>query len=141
MRRLLTVLALLLAASLVAAIPAAFAANPAIPIPSDPRDLLLKPFTGAASTAKALPLQHVPQHPYMAANGGSNLHNDAYQTDAYNRPGPIGRSLTVTSTLFVADCGSVTFDKAGRIVTVCVSPTGATLRLLDPTTLGTIASF
>lgn len=141
MRRLLTVLALLLAATLVAAIPAAFAANPAIPIPSDPRDLLLKPFTGAASTAKALPLQHVPQHPYMAANGGSNLHNDAYQTDAYNRPGPVGRNLTVTSTLFVADCGSVTFDKAGRIVTVCVSPTGATLRLLDPTTLGTIASF
>src|SRR5205823_1176739 len=95
----------------------------------------------APSTAAPLPLQHVPQHPYMAANGGSNIHDDAYQTDAYNRPGPIGRNLTVKSTLFVADCGSVTFDKAGRIVTVCVSPTGATLRLIDPTTLDTIASY
>jgi len=140
MRRLLTVVTLLLAAGLVAAVPSAFGAA-AIPIPSDPRDLLLQPFTGAPSTAKPLPLQHVPQHPYMAANGGSNIHNDAYQSDAYNRPGPIGKNLQIKSTLFVADCGSVTFDRAGRIVTVCVSPTGATLRLINPTTLATIASY
>src|SRR5689334_7475603 len=118
MRRLLTVVTLLLAASLVAAVPAAFGVA-AIPIPSDPRDLLLQPFTGAPSTAAPLPPQHVPQHPYMAANGGNNLHSDAYQTDAYNRPGPIGKNLKIRSTLFVADCGSVTFDRAGRIVTVC----------------------
>src|SRR5690348_11558583 len=119
MRRPLTLLSLLLAASLAAAVPAAFGAG-AIPIPSDPRDALLQPFTGAPSTAQPLPLQHVPQHPFMAANGGSNLHNDAYQTDTYNRRGPVGKNLTVKSSLFVADCGSVTFDKLGRIVTVCV---------------------
>jgi hypothetical protein len=92
MRRALTVVTLLLAASLVATVPSAFGVA-AIPIPSDPRDALLQPFTGAPSSAQPLPLQHVPQHPYMAANGGSNLHNDAYQTDAYNRPGPIGKNL------------------------------------------------
>ncbi|RNL78736.1 hypothetical protein [Nocardioides marmorisolisilvae] len=140
MRRLLTVLSLLLAASLATALPSAFGVA-AIPIPSDPRDALLQPFVGAPSTAQPLPLQHVPQHPFMAANDSSNLHNDAYQTDAYNRPGPIGKNLKVKSTLFVADCGSVTFDKLGRIVTVCVSPTGATLRLMNPTTLATIASY
>jgi len=125
----------------VAAVTPAATAGPALPIPSDPRDSLLNPFTGAAVAARPLPAQTVPQHPYMARNDASNLHNDAYQSDTYNRSGPLGRDLQVTSTLFAADCGSVTFDKRGRIVTVCVGITGATLRLLDPTTLATIASY
>ena len=77
----------------------------------------------------------------MAANERSNIHNDAYQTDAYNVAGPLGRDLEVTSTLFAAECASVTFDKRGRIVTVCVSPVGATLRLIDPDSLATLASY
>lgn len=113
----------------------------ALPIPTDPRDLLLEPFTGAAVEARALPLQSIPQHPYMAKNGTSNLHNDAYQSDAYNQPGPLGRNLKVSSTVFLQDCGSVTFDTQGRIVTVCVGVTGATLRVLDPTTLQGIATY
>ena len=113
----------------------------ALPIPTDPRDLLLEPFTGAAVAAKPVPLQSIPQHPYMARNGGSNLHNDAYQTDAYNHAGPLGKNLQVRSTNFLQDCGSVTFDSRGRIVTVCVGITGATLRLLDPVTLQGIASY
>ncbi len=133
-------LAVLAVAFLVAFLPAAFGAG-AIPIPSDPRDALLKPFTGVGVSAHPLPAQHIPQNPYMAANGGSNLHDDAYQSNAYNQAGPLGHNLAVTSTLFVQDCGSVTFDRAGRIVTVCVGVTGATLRLLNPTTLATIASY
>lgn len=113
----------------------------ALPIATDPRDLLLHPFTGAAVTAKPLPLQSIPQHPYMARNGGSNLHNDAYQSDAYNQAGPLGKNLKVSSTMFMQDCGSVTFDKRGRIVTVCVGVTGATLRVLDPKTLQGIATY
>ena len=76
----------------------------------------------------------------MAANERSNIHNDAYQSDAYNVGGPLGRDLEVTSTLFFAECASVTFDRRGRIVTVCVSPQGATLRMIDPKTLATLAS-
>ena len=140
MRRLLTALTLVLAASLVATVPSALA-GPAIPIPSDPRDLLLRPFTGAPAIAKPLPLQQIPQHPYMARNGGSNIHNDAYQSDTYNRRGPLGKNLTVKSTAFLQDCGSVTFDKAGRIVTVCVGVDAVTLRRLDPQTLESLAEF
>ena len=77
----------------------------------------------------------------MAPNERSNIHDDAYQTDAYNVAGPLGRDLQVSSTLFAAECASVTFDRQGRIVTVCVSPTGATLRLLDPDSLATLASY
>ncbi|HET6154189.1 MAG TPA: hypothetical protein VFE15_14670 [Marmoricola sp.] len=120
---------------------AATAPAAALTIPSDPRDALLVPFTGTAVAARPVGHQSIPRNPYMAPNGSSNLHDDAYQTDAYNQAGPLGHKLKVTSTAFLQDCGSVTFDAEGRIVTVCVGITGATLRLLDPTTLKTLASY
>jgi outer membrane protein assembly factor BamB len=127
-------------AALAAPSAAAAAGLPAVPIPSDPRDPLVLKFTGAPAVPQPLGAQPVPRHPFMAPNGASNIHDDAYQTDAYDGPGPLGRNLTVRSTLFTAECASVTFDSHGRIVTVCVSPTGATLRLIDPDTLATLAS-
>lgn len=54
-----------------------------------------------------------PRHPFMAPNGRSNIHVDAYQTDA--NAGPLGGRMEVVSTFQVADCASVTFDSRGRI--------------------------
>ena len=34
----------------------------------------------------------------MAANGRSNIHDDAYQTDTYTGPGPLGRNMQRAST-------------------------------------------
>lgn len=144
MRRSLAALALVATTAAVVAGATTGAARaaglPAVPIPSDPRDALVAPTSGAAVVPQPLGPQPVPQHPYMAADGTSNIHDDAYQTDAYDGPGPLGPDLTVRSALFSAECASVTFDRRGRIVTVCVSPTGATLRMLDPRTLATLAS-
>ena len=137
-RAALTVAALVALAGPVAA---SAASTPAAPIPSDPRDPAVQSFTGKAATAQPYAAQSVPRNPYMAPNERSNIHNDAYQTDAYNTAGPLGRDLEVSSTLFAAECASVTFDRHGRIVTVCVSPTGATLRLIDPDSLATLASY
>ncbi|HET7350663.1 MAG TPA: hypothetical protein VFJ28_06980 [Marmoricola sp.] len=136
--------ALALTSTLVLAAPVAAGAAedpgvPAVPIPSDPRGAFVRPFTGQPAEARPYDDQQVPQHPFMAPDENSNIHNDAYQTDANNRPGPLGRNLQVTSTLFAAECASVTFDSRGRIITVCVSPTGATLRMLHPRTLATLA--
>jgi len=133
--------ALLVAATLLSASPA-LADTPAIPIVSDPRGALLEDFSGTSSTAQPLPSQRIPRHPYMAPNERSNLHNDAYQTDTYNTPGPLGRNLKVSSSTYgIADCASVLFDSRGRIVTVCVGIDRPVLRLLDPKTLGTIALY
>jgi hypothetical protein len=114
---------------------------PAVPIPPDPRDPVVQPFSGSPASEEPYAAQQIPRNPYMAANERSNIHNDAYQTDAYNVAGPLGRDPEVTSTMLAAECASVTFDRKGRIVTVCVSPTGATLRMLDPKTLATLASY
>ncbi len=77
----------------------------------------------------------------MAPNERSNIHDDAYMSDAYRRLGPLGNGMSTTSTFFSADCASVTFDRRGRLVTICVGLRNVTLRLLDARTLDTLASF
>ncbi len=49
------------------------------------RDVLVHPFTGAPVVARPLAKQSIPQHPFMARNDGGSLHNDAYESDTYNR--------------------------------------------------------
>ena len=77
-----------------------------------------------------------PRHPFMAPDGRSNIHVDAYQTDTNKRAGPLGRRpMRRVSTFQAADCATVTFDSKGRIVTVCVGAEGPRLMLLDPDSL------
>jgi len=83
----------------------------------------------------------IPRDPFLAPNNRSNLHVDAYQSDAYNLAGPRGRNLGVTSTLFTRLCGSLTFDSQGRILTICINFDGPVLVMLDPNTLQTLATF
>jgi hypothetical protein len=124
------------AALLAGATPAA-----AAPIP-DTRLGTFPAFIGAVATPQPLAAPDPPRHPFMAPNGRSNLHDDAYQTDTYQGYGPLGRGgIRTTSTFYAADCASVTFDRQGRIVTACVGLAGITLKLLDPTTLAEIATL
>ncbi len=77
----------------------------------------------------------------MAPNGASEIHDDAWQTDAYTWAGPMGRSPVVSSTLINHDCGSITFDSQGRLISVCVGLAGPELYMFDPMTLATLATF
>ena len=98
-------------------------------------------FVGKPAVARPLHPPPVPHHPFMAPNGRSLLHEDAWQTDTSWRAGPLGRDVQVVSTYFNRDCGSVTFDSRGRIVTVCVGLDRPVAEILDPRTLDTIASM
>ncbi len=63
---------------------------PVAPIPDLERSLVPQ-FEGA--TASPNPVNGgpaPPRHPFMAPNGRSNIHNDAYQTDTYRLAGPLG---------------------------------------------------
>lgn len=111
---------------------------PPVPIPQDPLATSPK-FEGAAATAKPIDgVPDPPRHPFMAPNGRSNIHNDAYQTDAYRVSGPLGDGAEV-STFFARECASVLFDSQGRIVTICVGLDRPVLALLDPQTLRVLA--
>ena len=106
---------------------------------SPPADL--PQYIGSPATPKPVSAPPVPRHPFMAPNGLSNLHDDAYQTDTYTWPGPLGSDVQVSSALFFRECGSITLDSAGRLVTICVGLDRPVLTMLDPATLEVLAAY
>ena len=116
-------------------------AVPPSPIPEGPDAATLPAFIGDPAGQNPVAAADPPRHPFMAPNGRSNLHVDAYQTDVHQGPGPLGRDMRRTETFLEGDCASVTFDSRGQIVTVCVGLEGPKLFLLDARTLETLASF
>ena len=116
-------------------------AQAATPIPEGPDAEEAPAFIGTPATQQPVFAPQPPRHPFMAPNERSNLHNDAFQTDTYVLPGPLGRELQRVSTFLSRDCASVTFDSRGRIVTVCVGVDGPRLFMFDAATLDTIAEF
>ena len=134
---------LVLLASTASTVPAA-AQTPGVepgPIPGNPLATGVDPFTGAAAAADPHRRLRVPRHPFMARNGASNIHNDAYQSDTYNRRGPLGRAIETDSALFSRECASLTFDTRGRIVTICVGLDRPVLAVLDPVTFEPFSTY
>ena len=130
-----------LTAAMVLVLAAPAAAVPPAPIPEGPRAGSLQTFIGAPAPQRPVAAVDPPRHPFMAPNGRSNIHVDAYQTDVHQGPGPLGKDMSRVETFLSADCASVTFDSKGRIVTVCVGVDGPKLFLMDAQTLETLASF
>lgn len=118
----------------------AIASSPT-PIPEGPEANSVPSFIGSPATPHKVSAPAVPQHPFMAANGRSNIHVDAYQTDTYTVSGPLGHNMERLSTFLAAECASVTFDRAGRIVSICVGLEGPRLVMMDPDTLELLAEF
>ncbi len=112
-----------------------------IPIPGDPLPPGTPDYVGSPATPQPVTAPAPPQHSFLAPDPGNNIHNDAYMTDTYPGPGPLGIGPAVTSTLQFAECASLTFDRRGRLETVCVGVTHPTLKLFDPTSLKQIASY
>jgi hypothetical protein len=113
---------------------------PPTPIPQNPSDVAAVPeFVGSAATAKPVSAPQVPQNPFMAPNGRSNLHDDAYMTNTYLWSGPLGAGMQTLSSFQAADCASLTVDSAGRLVTVCVGLEGPRVVMFAPRTLEELA--
>src|SRR2546425_1803767 len=127
--------------SALASVLALAAAAGATPIPNDPFAAPVPAFVGAPATPRPVSAPVVPQHPSMAPNGRSNIHDDPYQTDTYGGGGPLGGSPEVLSTQQTAGGGSLPFAPAGRIVPICVGIEGPRLAIFDPATLDLLAVF
>ncbi|MEU1408676.1 hypothetical protein ABZ471_41470 [Streptomyces sp. NPDC005728] len=114
------------------------------PIPRAPGHRLVDAYDGAPATSQPLPGKQPPQHPFLAANGRSGMHADAWGSATYPWNGPLGRQPRVGSERMAplgGECANVTFDRDGRIVTVCGTFTGFLVKLLDPHTLATLAEY
>ncbi|TMA57017.1 MAG: hypothetical protein E6J75_08490, partial [Deltaproteobacteria bacterium] len=71
---------------------AAVAGVPPVPIPEGPDANSVPAFLGSPAVPQRIPAPRIPQHPFMAPNGRSNVHDDAYMTDTYVGSGPLGRT-------------------------------------------------
>ncbi|MGI8726736.1 MAG: hypothetical protein ACR2K6_03545, partial [Solirubrobacterales bacterium] len=128
-----------LAAALACAAPAAAQLGPAVPIPDD-MGTTSPEFIGERATPRPITgVRPVPEHPFMASNGRSNLHVDAYATDVNEWIGPLGGEMEKASNGQRAECASHTFDSKGRLITVCVGLAAPRLELMDPVTLDVLA--
>ncbi len=115
-------------------------------IPQGPLAANVTPFEGSAAKPDPFSLPRAPRNPFMAPNGVSNLHNDAYQTDAYRWTGPLGLRTRTQSAFYAGpvlsrECASITFDARGRLVTVCVGLDRPVLAAIDPATLTPLATY
>jgi hypothetical protein len=113
---------------------------PVLPIAGDPLGFTVTPFEGTTAIPNPVRMTAPPQNPFMAPNGRSNIHDDAYMTDTYRVSGPLGDGPEISS-LFARECASVTFDSEGRIVTICVGLDRPVLAMLDPHTLQVLAAM
>jgi hypothetical protein len=115
------------------------------PIPWDDAVKHLVPaLHGAPHSATPLPAPYAPEHPFMARHGASSMHVDPFTTNAYTWAGPLGHAPEVSSRsmgFLGGECPTINFDRAGRIVTVCISQRTPTLLLLEPDTLKVLASY
>ncbi len=86
----------------------------------------------------------VPQHPYLAQNGRSNMHDDAYMTDTYRWDGPAGTSPRVELRSYAEQtntCATIAFDSRGRIVTTSAVLLSFSIMLADADTLEPLATY
>jgi len=84
----------------------------------------------------------VPQHPYMAQNGGNNMHGDAYMSDYISNSGPLGINPVVHSTFRgIAECVTICFTRSNQMVVGCTSLDRPRLILMNSTTLKEIKRY
>jgi hypothetical protein len=129
--------------------PAEALASSPVPIPST-GTAPSKTFVGHPATPQPVRgIPSTPQNAFMAPNGTSEIHDDEWQTDVNRWGGPLGSKPHQVSNYLAAsgapsigrDCGSITFDRRGRVISICISLGGPELYMFNPRTLATLATF
>lgn len=91
-----------------------------------------------------IPHVPVPQHPFLAPNGKSSMHNDAYMTDTYEISGPLNNNPDIIYQSYANGpntCATISFDSQNRILSTSAAMLGFTIVMIDPETLDIMASY
>jgi hypothetical protein len=107
-----------------------------LPLPPGAGTLMAPRYVGRAAIEHPIHGLSVPQHPRLADNGRSSMHDDAWATDTYPWPGPTGDRPEVTTAWYgLEECATLTLDSDGRLVGLCGRAGGPQLRVIDPDSL------
>jgi len=111
-----------------------------LPIPPGAGRVVTPSYVGHPATPHPIALD-LPQHPGLARNGASSMHDDAWASDSYPWAGPLGRSPEVDTAWFgVEECATLAFDSHGRLVALCGTWSGPRLHVLDPDSMRPLVS-
>lgn len=103
-----------------------------LPIPPGPGALVTPGYVGSPATPDPIDLR-IPQHPRLAPNGNSSMHNDGWASDAYAGPGPLGESPRVDTAWYgLEECATLAFDSRDRLIALCGNISGPVIHVLDP---------
>jgi hypothetical protein len=95
----------------------------ATPIPrSTPEELGIEPWVGEAVVAAPVPPLELTPHPFLNNTGDSRIHNDHYNSAVYNRSGPVGPELEITTNHLGSPagvCAMMTILEDGYVVGSC----------------------
>ena len=91
----------------------------------------------------------IPPHPYLDNGGDSRVHNDHYNSAAYNRDGPIGPAIDVTTHLLGQPsgvCAMLTMLEDGYVIGTCLVSKGGNgvqvmLTMFDNLNLDIVAEY
>lgn len=110
------------------------------PLPPGPGTLVTPSYVGRPTSDQPINLE-IPQHPGLAANGRSSMHNDAWSSDAYPGPGPTGDSPEVDTAWYgLEECATLAFDEHERLVALCGDLSGPRLHVIDPDSMRSLVT-
>jgi hypothetical protein len=96
----------------------------ATPLPrKTAEELGIKPFVGEAAVAAPVPPLELAPHPFLNNTGDSRIHNDHYNSAVYNRTGPVGPELEITTNFLgtpAGVCAMMTMLENGYVVGSCL---------------------
>ena len=106
-----------------------------LPIPPGGGRLVTPSYDGHAVQPQPIALS-VPQHPGLAANGASTMHDDAWATDSYQGPGPLGKDPEVTTSWYgLEECATLAVRPGRPAGRALRRPHGPVMHVLDPETM------
>ena len=95
----------------------------ATPMPQQtPEELGIEPFAGEPVVANPATPKDIPPHPLLNNDGDSRIHNDHYNTGVYDRSGPTGPALDITTHHLgdlVGICATMTILRNGYVLGSC----------------------
>ena len=113
-----------------------------LPIPPGGGLLVTPSYDGQAGRRRSRSSSTSPQHPGLAPNGRSSMHDDGWATDSYAGPGPLGHDPEVDSAWYgLKECATLAFDPEDRLVALCGDRTGPVLHVIDPDSMQPVETF
>jgi len=95
----------------------------ATPMPRQtPEELGIEPFVGEVLAPNPIAAKNIPAHPLLNNDGDSRIHNDHYNSGAYDRPGPTAPTLDITTHRLgdlVGICATMTILRSGYVLGSC----------------------